>query len=234
MKTLVALFVFLYCLGIVRSSECESKEPHCYSRFDYEYKVLQRMVQLEESQKRLSEKLETVDNDDLKERLTQLEIGQLLINETLNTVKTDTSEELTTATGPIVVFSAYIDSTTTLQENTVFPEILINEQAAYDTTTGEFTCPVSGIYMFSVVIAVRGSGESWIRLKVNGGVIFNAVAEGSGSSSQDLQGGNMAIVKLNKGDRVWVSGSGSLPGNSGGNSNTRTSTFTGVLLHPTD
>ena len=81
---------------------------------------------------------------------------------------------------------------------------------------------------------MRGSGESWAIVKHNGGLLMNAVIEGGGGSSQDLQGGNMAVVRLCKGDEVWVTGSGTLPGNSGGNSNTRTSSFIGVLLHPTE
>ena len=81
---------------------------------------------------------------------------------------------------------------------------------------------------------MRGSGESWAFVKHNGDVLMDAVIEGGGNSSQDLQGGNMAVVRLSKGDEVWVSGSGTLPGNSGGYSDTRTSSFTGVLLHPTE
>lgn len=72
----------------------------------------------------------------------------------------------------------------------------------------------------------------YARLKVNGDTILEVVAEGT-KSSHDLQGNNLGIFKLNVADKVWVSGGGSLPGNSGGNSNTRTSTFSGFLLYPT-
>ena len=81
---------------------------------------------------------------------------------------------------------------------------------------------------------MRGTGESWAIVKHSDDVLMNAVIEGIGSSTFDLQGGNMAVVRLRKDDEVWVSGSGSLPGNSGGNSDTRTSSFTGVLLHPAE
>ena len=87
------------------------------------------------------------------------------------------------------------------------------------------------LHIIFMIIAVRGSGTMWAQIKVNGNVALDAVSEGS-KADQDLQGSNMGIMNLNQGDRVWVYGSGSLPGNSNGNSNTRTSSFTGVLLYP--
>ena len=51
-----------------------------------------------------------------------------------------------------MAFSAYIDSTTSLStDKTVFNRVLINEHQAYDQSTGVFTCPISGVYMFSFV-----------------------------------------------------------------------------------
>ena len=54
--------------------------------------------------------------------------------------------------GSAVAFSAYVDTTTSLSSaQTVFNKVLLNEQQAYDQSTGVFTCPISGIYMFSFV-----------------------------------------------------------------------------------
>ena len=52
-----------------------------------------------------------------------------------------------------MAFSAYVDATTSLSisQKTVFDKILINEHQAYDQSTGVFTCPLSGVYMFSFV-----------------------------------------------------------------------------------
>lgn len=88
------------------------------------------------------------------------------------------------------------------------------------------------IYIFCVIAAARNSAEVYARLKVNGDTILEVVAEGT-KSSHDLQGNNLGIFKLNVGDKAWVSGGGPLPGNSGGNSKTRTSSFSGFLLYPT-
>ena len=57
-------FILVCCLLI--TSHCsyamerihDGQEPQCYSRFDYEYKVIQKLVQLEEWKKELSETVE--------------------------------------------------------------------------------------------------------------------------------------------------------------------------------
>ena len=61
-------------------------------------------------------------------------------------------------TGPVVAFTAYIDSTRSLSTRTVFNKLLLNEADAYDESTGVFTCPRTGIYMFSFV-----GGKCWFK-----------------------------------------------------------------------
>ena len=55
-----------------------------------------------------------------------------------------------------MAFTAYVDSTISMQEKTVFDKVLVNkgtlETNPYDVTTGVFTCPVSGHYLISVVV----------------------------------------------------------------------------------
>ena len=53
-----------------------------------------------------------------------------------------------------MAFSAYVDENTepSGSENAyVFDKVLTNEGQAYDESTGVFTCPFSGIYVFTVV-----------------------------------------------------------------------------------
>ena len=66
---------------------------------------------------------------------------------------------------------------------------------------------------------------------VNDKRIVEAVAEGK-HSLQDLQGGNAVVVKLNKGDLMWVqeNAGGSILESYG--SGIRTSAFSAVLFHP--
>ena len=83
----------------------------------------------------------------------------------------------------------------------------------------------------NLVAAARGQATTIGMLKVNGVNVIYSIAEGT-ESDQDLQGVNIAVVKLNIGDEVWISGSGTLPGDSGGGSGRRTSSFSGFLVKP--
>ena len=56
--------------------------------------------------------------------------------------------------GQTVAFSTFLDETTTFSKEIItFNQVLLNEPAGdYNPQTGIFTCPVSGIYMFSFVV----------------------------------------------------------------------------------
>ena len=100
MKQTLCLVVFFF-LRSVEAYEDKPGEPHCYSRFDYEYKVLQRLIQLEEDKRRHEDKLKSCEDDSLKQRLSQLEMGQLEFNATLSEVKAHGSVELNAAKGKL-------------------------------------------------------------------------------------------------------------------------------------
>lgn len=67
---LVLVFICTLTAGV----SAQDSEPQCYSRFDYEYKVLQRLIQLEESHKGLIEKLNDREreNSELRSQIKQL------------------------------------------------------------------------------------------------------------------------------------------------------------------
>lgn len=234
---LQVIVIFFNLLKVIASHDYKQVEPNCFSRFDYEYKVLQKLIQLEEANKKLEEEhneLKEAHNDlveaskardiEIEDQTSEIRALRSLVNTTQLHDKSDSRA------GPVVAFSAYTDADTSVGTKTVFNKVLINEPAAYDQRTGEFTCPVDGIYLFSFVIAVRGVDSTYAKLSINGNVAIEAVAEGR-EASDDKQGSNVAIVKLEKDDKVWVTGSGTLPGNSHGNSDTRTSSFSGVRLY---
>ena len=53
---IAVVFCFWMSLFIASESECfEMTEPQCLSKFDYDYKVLQKLVSLESSQIQLHE-----------------------------------------------------------------------------------------------------------------------------------------------------------------------------------
>ena len=88
--------------------------------------------------------------------------------------------------------------------------------------------------MFSFNSATRGKSgrsEAMASLKVNNNVIAQAVSE-SVANADDMQGSNLAVTRLTEGDKVFVFGKGTIPGNIWGRTNTKTSSFAGFLLYP--
>ena len=65
---------------------------------------------------------------------------------------------------------------------------------------------------------------------INNNRIIEAQVEGR-HNGHDLQGGNSVVVKLNKGDQVWVQ---QVTGRQLASYTGRVSSFSGVLLYPED
>ena len=75
-----------------------------------------------------------------------------------------------------------------------FPEVKINVGGGYDQTTGVFTCPSEGYYIFhwSVTSANHEQTCSSAVLKNGIEIIGNEI------------GGNLGAFHLNKNDRTWI------------------------------
>ena len=86
-----------------------------------------------------------------------------------------------------------------------FGTVLLNEGSGYNPTTGHFIAPTSGVYQFSYFISHNTNPQSqkWARLRANGRVVNAAVADAF-HKHQDVQGGNVGIVRLNAGERAWI------------------------------
>ncbi|XP_045176918.2 complement C1q-like protein 4 [Mercenaria mercenaria] len=85
-----------------------------------------------------------------------------------------------------------------------FNQVITNEGNGYDIHTGVFACPESGMYLLSVFAGERGiGGGAWVSIRVNSVAVVEAVVE-TFHDKQDLQGGNVVLKRLNKGDTVWV------------------------------
>ncbi|XP_053379963.1 complement C1q-like protein 4 [Mercenaria mercenaria] len=133
-----------------------------------------------------------------------------------------------------VSFSVYLDHDLDLgtHQTIKFNQVIINDGNGYNIYTGVFTCPESGVYMFSFFIGGRSetstpTGE-YAQLMVNDQHVIDAVVD-TFHSSQDLQGGNTVIKRLKQGDAVWI---GSLAGHVEGRPGLRISTFSDVYLYP--
>eukprot|EP00105_Crassostrea_gigas_P011435 XP_011427101.1 PREDICTED: uncharacterized protein LOC105328052 [Crassostrea gigas] len=88
----------------------------------------------------------------------------------------------------------------------VFPVVIYSEGTGYNPSTGIFTAPTAGTYVFYV--SVQSAHLKYIHLDIvlNGSIKVRAMAwYGSGSSINIYQTGtNLVILHLQTGDRVWV------------------------------
>ena len=83
-----------------------------------------------------------------------------------------------------------------------FDKVLLNEGNAFNTHTGIFHCPQSGVYLFSFNIESNNYGVIAAKLVVDGKNQIDAVA--GGNDNVYTTGGVTAIVPVLSGQSVWV------------------------------
>nr|QBS36528.1 C1q [Sinonovacula constricta] len=140
---------------------------------------------------------------------------------------------LARAQNPVVSFSAGLShhQAFVADDNVVFDQVFINEGGAYSSTSGLFTCPVSGIYLFQFHALSRESSNAWMELYHNADYIASVFAH----AEQDYaSAGNSAIIKVTKGDTVYIKAvdATGYPVNLYGATDEVYNTFSGYLLAP--
>ncbi|XP_053375329.1 complement C1q-like protein 4 [Mercenaria mercenaria] len=156
----------------------DNEEQTCYSRFDYDEKMLTKLVKLEEKIKKM-EKL-------IKKR-----------------INFETSLEGTvafTVTDPANVFT--LGSLT-------FATVISNDGDAFNSSTGKFICPISGMYYFSLHL-VTVTEDTFIQMGcyitkngLNKVRVYTEAPENGAFRSQTIYGvSNSVYLKLAKGDVV--------------------------------
>lgn len=85
-----------------------------------------------------------------------------------------------------------------------FDTMIHHTASYYDPNTGVFTCPTSGLYLFSVFIAPNVEGiESMVSLKKDGTTFMSVIAEAS-FNGEDINSGNVVLLTVTKGEQLWV------------------------------
>lgn len=86
----------------------------------------------------------------------------------------------------------------------MFPVVITNLGNGYDPNDGVFTAPTAGTYVFFVNIISYSSKTVSVKIILNGGRKVVSLAQ-SESSNPYNSGSNLAVLTLQKADRVWVS-----------------------------
>ena len=110
-------------------------------------------------------------------------------------------------------------------------QIFLNDGNVYNSHTGIFTGTVTGVYLFTFSIAVYDHGR-WVGVKLvvdNRNIVDSVV--GTDGTSDDKMVGDTAILQLNENESVWLEAYASPGGELVGSSNSRMTTFSGVLLY---
>ena len=107
-----------------------------------------------------------------------------------------------------MVFSAdNPPSTVSHGQTVVYRSTHLNQGGGYDASTGEFTCRLPGLYVFTVHAQTGGSRSADLYLHHNSGGVGRLYADGD-SSSDRQSASTSAVLLLHQGDTVRVAAGG--------------------------
>lgn len=213
-KAMVYFHVTVVLFVLFRTSSCSEGEPRCYSRFDYEEKLMEKTVKNDIQMKEVMDKLERT--------LTTVEAKKLEFDETNKELKAfvkdfkaqttaEILKEIESTIGtmgkrrqPAVLFNVRDMKNKRPAEGTTLLFNIIQQNIGdyYDQDTGIFTAPVNGTYLFSAQICT--SDDKWGRVKivVNGERVQSITNYNNAASYTTTSGTTVQL--LEEGGQVWV------------------------------
>ncbi|XP_062604695.1 complement C1q tumor necrosis factor-related protein 7-like [Saccostrea cucullata] len=105
-----------------------------------------------------------------------------------------------------IAFTAGVtsDSSSWNSGTLVYNKVINNVGGGYNPSTGIFTAPVEGDYVFYVSIQSYGSKHILIDIVLNGSSKVRATAYSYTSNEAEDVGTNLVTLRLQKRDKVWV------------------------------
>lgn len=227
MGSYIRCFVLVYLSFVFVASD--GLEPKC-SKFDFEEKLLEKMVRMEHKTEILTEKY-----DELLLEMNDMKAALLNFNRSLLEISENTRSELAAIThrSSVYAFSAYwiTDTSPSVGHNLIFSRTLLDTDGVYNNKTGEFTAPTSGIYMFASNLCIH-NGQS-VRVEFVSAVSIFGRFRVSDDVYSECSSGTV-IGHVENGSKVWVKVIEIEPGNVFHNDEKYTfNSFTGHLLQKT-
>ena len=104
-----------------------------------------------------------------------------------------------------VAFTAAVTSSSSTWSSgvLVFPAVITNVGNAYNPSTGIFTAPTQGNYVFFVNVQSYSTKYIYVDIVLNGSTKVRTQAGGSSNDYFDA-GPNLVVLTLQKGDTVWI------------------------------
>ncbi|CAC5405652.1 unnamed protein product [Mytilus coruscus] len=132
---------------------------------------------------------------------------------------------------PVIVFRARNVSPDSDLSGTVirFSNVDINSGSGYDKSTGKFTAPQAGTYLFILQICPEDNHSVLMTLRANNdkfGILNQKNNHDDGPCTS-----TSAITVLSEGEEVWVYCESASSGDSVWNANENGNSFSGVLIH---
>ena len=106
----------------------------------------------------------------------------------------------------------------------IFTSVILNVGNGYNPSTGVFTSPVAGTYVFYVTAVEYSKGDLYVDIVLNS--VSKVRTIGDGNSAYQT-GTNMVVLNLQKGDSVWVR---RYTGKGYASASVPLTTFTGFLI----
>ncbi|XP_062597981.1 uncharacterized protein LOC134259412 [Saccostrea cucullata] len=138
--------------------------------------------------------------EDLQSELKQTQFEQLKLSSSLSSLEVlrlnFTNRQCGVSTK--VAFTAGITSQDTSWSGStlVFPKIIFNTGGGYNPTTGMFTAPVDGHYVFFVCVQSYNTNEIWVDIVLNGESQVRTMAHDKHDKDYFETGVNLVVLRL--------------------------------------